>query len=74
MISAIKRHARLHRFLDGQVTIQIDWKLPDILETFQLVWKLSRWFGNLLDDLETFWMIWKLSRWFGNFPDDLKTY
>ena len=41
---------------------------------FLMVWKLSGWSGNFLDDLETFRMIWKLSGWFGNFPNDLETF
>ena len=39
--STIKRHAKIHRFLDG-------------VETFQMVWKLSRWSVNFPDGLEKF--------------------
>ena len=48
MKSIIKKHAKMHIFLDG-------------LETFRMIWKLSGWFGNFPNDLETFRMIWKLS-------------
>ena len=67
MKSIIKKHAKMHIFLDG-------------LETFRMIWKLSGWSGNFPDDLETFRMIWKLSGWFGNFriiwnlPDGLETF
>ena len=40
MISTIKRHAQMHRFPDG-------------LESFPMVWKVSRWSGNFPYGLET---------------------
>ena len=44
------------------------------LETFQVVWKLSRWSGNFPGRLETFQIIRKLSKLSGNFPGCQKLY
>ena len=44
MKSTIKRHAQMHRFPDG-------------LESFRIVWKVSRWTGKFPDGLENFWLV-----------------
>ena len=39
----------------------IDWKLsrfPDELESFQVIWKVSRWSEQFPDDLESFQAVW----------------
>ena len=46
-------------------------RFPDGLETFQVIWKLSKWSGNFPNGLETFRMVWKLSGWSLNLPDCL---
>ena len=48
--------------------------IPDILGTFQAVWKLPRYPGNFSRSLETVQDVWKLFRQFGNSPDILETF
>ena len=43
-------------------------KIPDGLDNFQIVWKLSGWSGKLPNVLANFQMAWKVFRWFGKFP------
>ena len=61
MKSTIKRHAQMYRFPDG-------------LESFRMVWKVSRWTGKFTDGLENFRMVWKVFGWSGKFPDGLESF
>ena len=47
---------------------------PDVLESFRMVWKSSRWSGKFPDGLDRFQMIWTVSRWPGQFLDGMESF
>ena len=44
------------------------------LESFQMVWKVSRRPGNLPDGQEIFWLVWEVFKWSGKFQNGLERF
>ena len=47
---------------------------PDVLESFWMVWKVSRWSEKFSGGLDSFQVVWIVSRWLETFPDGLESF
>ena len=65
-----KLPTQCRNFLENKGTLRTIWKFPDILESFQTIWKLSRHSGNFPDNMEIVHQIWKVYRQPVNFLDN----